>query len=118
MIVRPRPIDETSDTITFTRADVDRLFEQLEDLEARAAYTATREEEKLPAQIVRRLCAGESPVRVIREYRGLTMAELTQKAGLSLAHLSAIESGTRPPSAKSLAALATALDVSVDDLSP
>jgi DNA-binding XRE family transcriptional regulator len=118
MIIRPRPIDETSDTVTFTRADVDRLFEQLEDLEVRAAYEATRAEEKLPAEVVLRLCAGESPVRVIRQHRGLTTARLAQKAGLGVAHLSAIESGKRHPSPRALGALAAALDVTVDDLAP
>ena len=31
MIVRPRPIAETGDTVTYRRTDVDRLFDQLED---------------------------------------------------------------------------------------
>ena len=95
MIVRPRPIAETGDTVTYSRTDVDRLFEQLEDLEASTAYTATRAEEKLPAEVVERLCAGDSPVRVFREYRGLSVAELAEKVGLSSARLATIESGSR-----------------------
>lgn len=118
MIARPRPIDETSDTVTYSRADVDRLFDQLEDLEARAAYAATRGEEKLPSEVVERLCAGDSPVRVFREYRGLSAVRLAEEAGLSGSHLAGIESGKRRASAKALGALAAALDVAVDDLSP
>lgn len=118
MIVRPRPIAETGDTITYSRTDVDRLFEQLEDFEARAAYTATRAEERLPTDVVERLCAGDSPVKVFREHRGLSVAQVAEKSGLNGSYLTAIESGSRHPSAKALHALATVLKVEVGDLLP
>jgi DNA-binding XRE family transcriptional regulator len=118
MILRPRPIAETGDTVTYSRTDVNRLFEQLEDLEARAAYSATRAEEKLPAEVVKRLCAGDSPVRVFREHRGLSASQLAEKAGLSSPRLAAIESGRRRAPTKTLCAIATALEVAVDDLLP
>ena len=108
MIVRPRPIAETGDTVTYSRTDVDRLFEQLEDLEARAAYTATRAEEKLPA--------GDNPVRVFREHRSLSAALLAEKSGITVSYLAAIESGGRRASLKALSALAAVLGVSVEDL--
>jgi ribosome-binding protein aMBF1 (putative translation factor) len=115
MIVRPRPVSETGDTITYSRTDVDRLFEELEDLEARAAFATSRAEERLPADIVERLCTGDHPVRVFREHRGLSAAQLAEKAGLELAVLAEIEQGRRA-SAKALSALATVLEVSVEDL--
>ena len=118
MIVRPRPIAETGDTITYSRTDVDRLFEQLEDLEAHAAYTATRAEERLPAEVVERLSAGDSPVKVFREYRGLSAAQLAEKSGLNGSYLAAIESGSKRASVKALCAIAGVLEVSVDDLRP
>jgi DNA-binding Xre family transcriptional regulator/mRNA-degrading endonuclease RelE of RelBE toxin-antitoxin system len=89
-----------------------------QDLEARAAYAATRAEEKLPAQVVERLCAGESPVRVFREHRALSLAQLAEKSGIAVSYLAAIESGGRRASAKALAALAAVLEVSVEDLRP
>ena len=116
MIVRPRPIAETGDTVTYSRTDVDRLFEQLEDLEARATYTATRAEEKLPAEVVQRLCAGDNPVRVFREHRSLSAALLAEKSGITVSYLAAIESGGRRASLKALSALAAVLGVSVEDL--
>jgi ribosome-binding protein aMBF1 (putative translation factor) len=116
MIVRPRPIAETGDTITYSRTDVDRLFEQLEDLEARAAYAAARGEERLPAEVVERICAGVSPVTVFREHRGLSAALLAEKSGIAVSYLAGIESGGRRASAKALSALAAVLEVSVEDL--
>jgi DNA-binding XRE family transcriptional regulator len=118
MIPRPQPVAETAETITYAKADVDQLFEALEDLESRAAFAATRDEERLPAEVVRRLCAGDSPVVVFREHRGLSAAELAAQAGFSRSYLSEIERGRKPGSATALAALAAALDVTVDDLLP
>ena len=118
MIAKPEPIAETSDTVTYARADVDRLFDALEDLEARAAFSATRDEERLPANVVGRLCAGENPVKVFREHRGLTAAALAEAAELSRSYLSGIETGRKPGSTKALRALAGALEVSLDDLLP
>lgn len=112
----PRPIAETSDAVTFDRRDVEELAAAIEDLEARAAFAATRGEELLPAEIVKRLCTGESPVRVFREHRGLGAAELAGRAGVSASYLSEIESGRKPGSARTLAKLACALDVAVDEL--
>ena len=116
MIARPRPVAETDDTVTYSRADVDRLFEQLEDLEARAAFAATRAEEVLPPEVVQRLCEGDSPVKVFREYRGFPKGRLAKQAGISSTRLAEIESGSRRPSSKALLALAAALEVGVDDL--
>lgn len=116
MMRKPTPIREDRDTITFARGDVAALFEAMEDAEARAAHAATREEEKLPAEAVRRLCTGESPIRVFRELRKLTGAGLARQAGISPSYLSEIEAARKPGSAAALRALAQALSVDVEDL--
>ena len=41
------------------------------------------EDSLIPNAVVKRLVAGESPLRVWRDYRGLTQAELAQRAGLT-----------------------------------
>ena len=76
MIVRLRPIAETSDTVTFARSDVEAFIDALDEKEALRAHRATRTGEKLPADVVRRLATGEHPVRVCREHRGLSAAAL------------------------------------------
>lgn len=52
------------------------------------ARIASGEEEAVPADIARRLVAGGNPVRVWREYRDLTAAELARRAGVSRAYMS------------------------------
>ena len=75
-----------------------------------------RDEESFPLEVADRLIAGESPLKVFREYRGLTQSALAKNAGTSAAYLSQIETGRRTGSVKLLRRLADALGVVLDDL--
>jgi transcriptional regulator with XRE-family HTH domain len=55
-------------------------------------------------------------IRQIREARGLSQLALARKAGMNPKYLSQIENGWRAPGLKSLDRLATALDLSIDEL--
>ena len=77
---------------------------------------AAGEEKLIPSKMVMRMVAGESPVRVWREHRGLTMAALAERAGIAQPYLSQIETGKRDGTAQTMKKLAEALDVTVDDL--
>lgn len=83
-----------------------------------AAYNEAkaRDEEALPLAVVKRLAAGEHPVKVFREHRRLTQAELAEAAGTTPAYLSQIETGKRGGSKKLLRSLAEALEVELADL--
>jgi DNA-binding XRE family transcriptional regulator len=98
-------------------ADYLRLLEAVEDkadatvvAEFHEAYRAGREF-LVPAEILRRELAGESPIKLWREYRSLTQRELADRAGISKPYLSQIESGKRQGTLETLAAIARALDV-------
>ena len=65
-----------------------------------------------------RLLAGESPVRVWRRHRGLTLGELADRAGIAPSYLSEIETGRKPGSVAALGKLAEALGVELDDVAP
>ncbi len=73
-------------------------------------------EETFPIDVADRLLDGENPLKVYRGYRGLTQKALAQAAGINAVYLSQIETGRRTGSAKTLAALAAALSVDIDDL--
>lgn len=110
--------------VLLSSADFDRLTEAAEQLADIAAYDqvkrrqASGEEEMLPAEMVGRLVEGESPLRVWREHRGLSASELAERAGLSQAFVSQIETGKREGSLASMSALARALGITLDDLAP
>jgi len=79
---------------------------------------AAKAETIVPAEIANRIFAGEHPVRVFREWRGLTARALAQKSGISASHLSDIESGRRAPSVDARDRLAAALDIEAEDIEP
>ncbi len=102
--------------------DYDLLRDALEDAADREALRQSRAsgEEFVPDALVDRLTDGGNPVRVWREYRGLTATALTRRAKVSSARLSAIENGAAIGSvpAQTLRDIADALGVTVDDLLP
>ena len=115
----------TTDTVTITRDEWDRLrrsAEELEDLRAGLAAqraVATGAEETLPAAVANRLMdRGESPLRVWREYRDLSPAALAERSGLSEAQIADIEREGAAVDAplQSYLRLAEALGVDIDDL--
>ncbi|HYD66722.1 helix-turn-helix transcriptional regulator [Azospirillum sp.] len=95
-----------------------RLQEALEDLDDIRAYdrAKAKPQEFIPAAYANRIIDGESPIRVYREYRGLTQEQLAGKAGITKPYLSQLETGARNPSIDTAKALAEALNVDVDDL--
>ena len=75
-----------------------------------------RAEESLPLAVVDRLIEGTNPIKVFREYRGLTQQKLAAEIATTPAYLSQIETGRRQGSLKLLHRLAAALEVDLDDL--
>lgn len=55
-------------------------------------------------------------VRKVRKARGLSQEELSEKIGISVTHMSHIETGNTKMSLQVLADLASALEVRTDDL--
>ncbi len=99
-----------------------KLAERLEDIEDGLAIKAFEdrlargEEEFIPAEFVNRMIDGESPVRVWRDFRGLSAKELAASAGISATYLSEIEARKKEGSVSVLKKLARALKVELDDL--
>ena len=111
-----------NDTVTIPRAEYDRLVADSEMLADVAAYDqvmadlSSGKTELIPEDFANRLMNGENPVLVYRELRGLSKAGLARSAGVNRVHLLDIESGKSNGSVATMAALAKALGVTVDDL--
>ena len=101
-----------SDYESLVGADADAMLsdEELHDLAISA------DEESFPIEVVDQLLAGENPIAVFRRHRGLRQRHLAEAAGINPVYLSQIERGKRTGSARTLAALAKALRVELDDL--
>lgn len=74
--------------------------------------------EEVPVELATRLLAGDNPVRVWREHRGLSLRELGRRAGVSPQLLSEIETGKKEGSLRTLRAIARELIVELDELVP
>ena len=71
----------------------------------------------LPDDILDALTAREdSPVKIMRKYRGLTQKELADKAGISRPYLTEIETGKKDGSIRAMKSLAEVLGVTVGTL--
>ncbi len=103
--------------------DYQRLLEIAEDREdVLAAVDAERRRnegmEYVPAAMVNRILDGENALRVWREYRGLTVSDLAERAGYGNSMISKIETGSRQGTVSFWNAVAAALNVLPDDIMP
>lgn len=111
-----------TDTVTIPRAEYDRLLSIAEDVADDAAFDravarlARGEDEAVPAQFANRIIDGESPLRVYREYRGLTQAALSEASGVNRVQIADMEAGRKSGSVTTVRKLAAALKVTVEDL--
>ena len=101
--------------------DYERLVERaemLDDIESfdHAMARLGSGEVTFPADVAKRLAAGESPVRVFREYRKLSQRDLAAAAGISVPAISKLETSGSGASVDTMAAIAKRLSVAVDDL--
>jgi len=99
----------------FAPEDSQEAAEEAADL---AAYeeAKARDEEAFPLEVTERLVAGVHPIKVFRDHRGMTQAELARQVGLSPMYISQIETGRRGGSTKALRRIAAALDIDLADL--
>jgi DNA-binding XRE family transcriptional regulator len=108
--------------VVLPEADFLRMRDAAEMAYDIAAYDEAKrqlssgEDEIMPADIAERLLAGENPVRVWRDHRGLSAKALCQAVGIAQGYLSQIETGKREGSIETLRKIAAELSVSLDDL--
>ena len=113
-----------NETVTIPKVEYERLRaleEDFADIRAALAVEArigSGEEELIPADVVDRLIDGEPPVRVWRELRNLTQADLSRASGVNRVQIVEIEAGRSTGSVHTLRKLADALGVTVDDIIP
>lgn len=112
--------DGKAATAPVTRAEFEMVLSRLEDLEdaetIRNAEARGDHKDALPLALAERLFAGESPVRIWRLQRGLTLEQLGEKVGTGKSFLSQIEAGKKQPSLATVKKIAAALKLGLDDL--
>jgi mRNA-degrading endonuclease RelE of RelBE toxin-antitoxin system/DNA-binding XRE family transcriptional regulator len=95
------------------------LLAQVEETDEVRAYDrakARADQEAVPIAIADALLAGQNPIRVWREYRGLTQEQLANAAAIRRAYVAQLEAGRRRGSTAVLARIAVTLGVDIEDL--
>lgn len=92
------------------------LLEDIRDFDRISAAIESGEEELIPSEVVYAILDGENPVKVWREYRGLTQQQLADAVGISKPYLSQIETSKRKGKIEILSAIAEALAVSLEEI--
>lgn len=83
------------------------------------AALASGEEVELPAKVAEAIARGENPLRIVREWRGMTQMYLGDvKTGIGQSTISALENGSRRGTTAVWKQLAKVLDVPMDLLIP
>jgi DNA-binding XRE family transcriptional regulator len=92
------------------------LLEDIRDFDEISAAIERGDEELIPAEVVNAILDGKNPIKVWREYRGLTQQQLADKARISKPYLSQIETWKRTGATSVLSAIAKALDVTLEQV--
>ena len=92
------------------------MLQDIRDYDAVKDALKQGDEEVVPGEVVYAILDGANPIKVWREYRGMTQQELAETAGISVPYLSQLESGKRKGSLEVLTRIAKALELSLDDI--
>ena len=101
-----REFNQLANAYTEVRMSDEKLYDQAK----------IDNEESFPIKVLDRLQTGDNAIRVYRIHRNMTQKQLAQITGINAVYLSQIERGKRTGSAKTLQAIAKALNVDIDSL--
>jgi DNA-binding Xre family transcriptional regulator len=104
--------------VVLSRRDYDALLARLGDEEAEDRMTLIlaaegRAETPLPEVVSAAILKGDSVLKALRAWRGLTQVQLAEAAGIGQGFLSELEGRTKTGSPETLTKLAQRLDVPV-----
>lgn len=94
------------------------LVEDSEMLSDVAAYEQAKKDndECFPIKISEEILGGANPIKIFREYRNITQAELSEKVKVSRAYIAELETGKKHGSVKVLKEIAKALGLELEDI--
>ena len=120
--INPKLISiEGAEMVLLTRAEFEAMMEIVVEAEEDAADAEIFRERKaaldagytvvLPAEVSARVLKGEGLLRSLRNWRGMTQAEVAEKAGLTQGYLSDLEARKREGTPATLRKIAEAMGV-------
>jgi DNA-binding XRE family transcriptional regulator len=92
------------------------MLQDVQDYDSVKAALERGDDELVPSEVIYAILDGDSPIKVWREYRGMSQPETAEKAGISVPYLSQLETNKRKGSLNVLSAIAKALNVSLENI--
>jgi len=97
-------------------AEEAEMLQDIRDYDSVKTAIEQGKEELIPGEVTFALLDSENPIKVWREYRGLTQQQLAEMVGISTQYLSQIETGKRTGTTEVLLSIAKVLRVTLDDI--
>ena len=120
MKIHPQTIyrDQKPEFIVLPMKEYTKLISALEDFQDIQEIRDHLDNpgETFPMDVVLALSEGKFPIKVYREYRGMSQSTLAQKAHVSKQYISQLENGDRAGTTRVLKLIAKALKVDLEDL--
>ena len=91
-------------------------LEDIKDFDSISAAMERGDEELIPAEVVNAILDGQNPIKIWREYRGLTQQQVADAIQISKPYLSQIETGKRTGTTNVLSAIAEVLNISLEQI--
>lgn len=92
------------------------MLQDIRDYDTAKAAIERGEEELVPSEVAYAILDGKNPIKIWREYRGLTQQQLAEATGISTSYLSQIETRKRTGRTEVLTAIARVLKLTLDDI--
>ena len=94
------------------------MAQDIQDFDSAKTALEHGEDELIPSEVVYAILDGENPIKVWREFRGLSQQEAAEKAGISVPYLSQLETNKRKGSLAVLSNIAKVFKVSLESIVP
>ena len=92
------------------------MLQDVQDYDSAKAALEHGDNELVPSVVVYAILDGENPIKVWREYRGLSQQEAAERARISVSYLSQLQTNKRKGTLHVLSAIAKALNVSLENI--
>ncbi len=118
---------EAGDLVVLTRTEYEAIIDLLDhdedadDLgifDARTAERASGSDSGLPREVSGSMLKGDTLLRALRRWKGVTQSQVALKTGLAQGYISDIESGRKPGIPEALRKIADAIGIDPEWLQP
>ena len=92
------------------------MAQDVQNYDSAKAALEHGDDELVPSEVIYAILDGSNPIKIWREYRGMSQHEMAENAGISVPYLSQLETNKRKGSLNVLSSIAKVLKVSLESI--